>query len=301
MTGKWDAGRGEGGAVTMTVAPSLAAEAEAIRDKIESLRQAGIPYGEQVILARTHLTLARITGILEQLGVPLLYLGDLFEREEIRNLLSLLAIDAEYGGIGLVRVAALSQYAVPRADALTVIHWSRENKVAICDALQQLDKIDAISHAGRPGLDKLGRELDGLRRTSPWTMLTTWLFERSDYLHGLLSSGDVAAQQKLVAIYHLVKVSAEQIAMGDRSRKGFLNRIRRIEALNQDNAYRAVASEAGDMDAVRVMTIHGSKGLEFRAVHFPAIATRYMPTAAAAEPLPATAVLGKAGHRNRRA
>ena len=33
-----------------------------------------------------------------------------------------------------------------------------------------------------------------------------------------------------------------------------------------------------DMDAVRVMTIHGSKGLEFRAVHFPALATRYMPS-----------------------
>lgn len=31
------------------------------------------------------------------------------------------------------------------------------------------------------------------------------------------------------------------------------------------------------MDAVRVMTVHGSKGLEFRAVHLPRIATRYMP------------------------
>ena len=31
------------------------------------------------------------------------------------------------------------------------------------------------------------------------------------------------------------------------------------------------------MDAVRVMTIHGSKGLEFSAVHLPAVATSYMP------------------------
>ena len=53
--------------------------------------------------------------------------------------------------------------------------------------------------------------------------------------------------------------------------------MRRIEALNEDTVYRAVASEAADMDAVRVMTIHGSKGLEFRAVHLPALATRYMP------------------------
>jgi superfamily I DNA/RNA helicase len=43
-----------------------------------------------------------------------------------------------------------------------------------------------------------------------------------------------------------------------------------IEALNEDTVYCAVASEAADMDAVRVMTIHGSKGLEFRAVRLPA-------------------------------
>src|SRR6185437_645823 len=65
---------------------------------------------------------------------------------------------------------------------------------------------------------------------------------------------------------------------GDTSRKRFLERVRRIEALNDDSRYRAVASEAADMDAVRVMTIHGSKGLEFGAVHFPALATRYVPT-----------------------
>ena len=57
----------------------------------------------------------------------------------------------------------------------------------------------------------------------------------------------------------------------------FVDRIRRIEALNEDTPYRAVSSEAADVEAVRVMTIHGSKGLEFRAVHFPSLATMYMP------------------------
>lgn len=62
------------------------------------------------------------------------------------------------------------------------------------------------------------------------------------------------------------------------NRKRFLAHIRRLEALNQDSSYRAVSSEASDIDAVRVLTIHGSKGLEFGAVHLPALATRYMPT-----------------------
>ena len=65
--------------------------------------------------------------------------------------------------------------------------------------------------------------------------------------------------------------------MRDSSRKRLVQRVRRIEALNEDSSYRVVSSEASDMDAVRVSTIHGSKGLEFEAVHIPALATRYLP------------------------
>lgn len=278
MAGNWTASRGEGGSITMMVAPTLAAEAEAIRDKIEEYRAAGIPYRHQAILARTHLTLARITGILEQLDVPLLYLGDLFERDDLRTLLSLIAIDAEYGGIGLVRVAVLPQYQATRADALAVIRWSKAQGVGVFDALHRVAEIEGVSETGRAGLTKLGRELSGLKYASPWTLLTTWLFERSDYLRPLITSTSTVAQQSLMAIYHLLKACAEQLTLGDLTRKGFTDRIRRLESLNQDSSYRAVASEAADMDAVSVMTIHGSKGLEFRAVHLPAIATRHMPT-----------------------
>ena len=94
----------------------------------------------------------------------------------------------------------------------------------------------------------------------------------------MLTANESAARQKLVAIYQLLKVCGEYAAIGETDRRRFLDRIRRIEALNEDTAYRAVSSEASDLDAVRVMTIHGSKGLEFRAVHLPALATGYMPS-----------------------
>lgn len=278
MAGTWTAQRASGGQVSMTTAPTLSAEAEAIRNHIETLRAQGVPYSEQAILARTHLTLARITGILEQLGVPLVYLGDLFEREEIRTLLSLVSIDAEHGGIGLMRVATLPEYNATREDALAIIEWSRANEIGIMEALTRTSEIAGLSSDGSAGLARLGEELRGLSKTSPWTLLTTWLFERSGHLHAFLGANSALGQQKLIAIYHLLKFCSEQAIAGETSRKSFLDRIRRLEALNYDSSFRRVASEANDMDAVRVMTIHGSKGLEFRAVHFPALATRYMPT-----------------------
>lgn len=278
MAANWTPTRGAGIPVSVTSSPTLSAEGEAIRNKIEELKNAGIPYAEQAVLARSHLTLGRITGILEQLGVPLLYLGDLFERSEVRDLLSLASIDAELGGIGLVRVAALPDYAVPKADVLTLIAWARENKEGDFEALKRADEIEGLSEAGRAGFKRLGGELDGLQRASTWVLLTTWLFERSNYLHRMLAGDRRIAQQKLIALYQLLKVCGEYSAMGQINRKSFLDRIRRIEALNEDTAYRAISSEASEIDAVRVMTIHGSKGLEFRGVHLPVIAAGYMPS-----------------------
>ncbi len=150
--------------VTLTVAPDVAAEAEALRDHIELLRHQGVAYSDQAILARAHLTLARITTILEKLGVPLVYLGDLFEREEISTLLSLLSIDAEYGGLGLMRVGTLSDYGATRADVLAVIGWAVQNRSRIIDALANISAIPSLSTQGRAGLSQLGNELAWARR-----------------------------------------------------------------------------------------------------------------------------------------
>ncbi|MEE4454374.1 UvrD-helicase domain-containing protein [Novosphingobium resinovorum] len=275
---QWRANRGAVGDVTLEVCATIEDEACAIRDRVERLRAAGVPYRDQAILARSHLTLGRLTALLERLNVPLLYLGDLFERGEIRDLLSLVALDAEFGGIGLVRVAQLPAYGATEKDALAVIAWAAAEKLPVIQALSRAAEIDGLSDAGRSGLAKLGAELAFVGpSTSPWSMLTGWLFETGGYLDSLVRSSAPADHQKLIAIYHLLKVCGEHDAVGDGSRKRLLERIRRIELLNQDSVYRAISAEATDIDAVRVLTIHGSKGLEFPAVHLPALATRYMP------------------------
>lgn len=266
------------------------------QDRIRELEQAGVALRDQVVLARSHLTLARITAVLEQLGVPLLYLGDLFERREIRDLLSLLSIDAERGGVGLLRTAQLPEYAVPEADILVFIGWCIDHDLEFIAGLQKLDDLAGISGGGREGLARLGVHLRGFSRTTPpWAMLTTWLFERSAYLNPLLAANDPKAQQQRIAIYQLLKVCGEFMNLGETNRRRFLERIRRIEALNEDTAYRAVSSEATDLDAVRVMTIHGSKGLEFKAVHLPALATRYMPSNPQGNRCPPPPNLGRLG------
>ena len=80
MIGAWSAHRADGGEVCLTVTPSLSAEAEAIRDKIEELRGEGSAVPRPDHFGADASYAGPPHGHPRELGVPLLYLGDLFER-----------------------------------------------------------------------------------------------------------------------------------------------------------------------------------------------------------------------------
>ena len=56
-----------------------------------------------------------------------------------------------------------------------------------------------------------------------------------------------------------------------------LDRIRRLVLLADERDLRELPAAAQGIDAVRLMTIHGSKGLEFPAVHIPGMNSDTMP------------------------
>ena len=133
---RWKPKRSDsGGQVLMEVADDLTAEAEGLAKEIERQRAAGIPYSEQAILCRSHTYLGRVGGELEDLGVPVLYLGNLFERPEVRDMLSLLSLTCEPDGRGLVRVARFPEYEVPLNDVLALLELASDRSVPFPDAL----------------------------------------------------------------------------------------------------------------------------------------------------------------------
>ncbi|MEN3236380.1 UvrD-helicase domain-containing protein [Methylobacterium ajmalii] len=277
----WHPHRGGIGFVDHLHAADLRSEAGALRDQIERFAADGIAYDQQAILARTHLCLARFGRILQELGVPILYLGDLFERSEIRDLLSVVSLGADGDATGLVRVAQFPEYGATREDALGIIREADatgEDVLALC---ARAATIDGLSEAARVGLPRLADHLAGVTwQSSAWQVLVRYLFETSGYLRPLIEDPSVRARQCLIAIYQLLKFAREHAdaARGRGGRRRFLEAIRRLERLDDDRAFRVVPPEADGISAVRMMTVHAAKGLEFRAVHLPQVATRYVPS-----------------------
>ena len=76
----------------------------ALADSVEEIRRAGYAYKEQAILCTGNEKLSRLGLDLEGLGVPVLLLGNLFARTEIKDLLSLLSLLTDRWAMGLVRI-----------------------------------------------------------------------------------------------------------------------------------------------------------------------------------------------------
>ena len=287
---EWETDRKQtDGDVRMEVADDLDAEGLGIAEEIHKQHDLGVAYHDQAILCRSHTSLARIAAILEQHGIPILYIGDLFEREEIRDLLSLIALaSGDYRSI--VRIAHYPQYQIPSEDVRQIISIASENDLLFPQAISQLKNNLEISEKGQRGLGLLDHHLQDIcfgRGT--WSFLAHYLFNRSDYLQPLLEENNLETQQKCLAIYQFLNFVYDQeriLGYDNNSKIRLLNYIRRLEIFGDEKQLRQIPEVSQNIDAVRMLTIHASKGLEFRSVYLPILGSTYFPSRRQHNPCP---------------
>ncbi len=276
------------GRVDYQVAATREAEAEGIAQAIISRSTEPGGFRRHAVLARTHGVLASLAAHFERAGVPALYFGDFFERGEIRDLLSLLSVAGEPDGVGLLRLAQVARYAVPVPDLLAVFRFREQSDLTMLAALRRLGEVQ-LSAEGRPGLERLGLELSGVSHaTAAHELLSDHLFGRGAVYEPPFSGDDVAAQQRRLAAYQLLQLTfAFRVGHGRDSKRAFLDHVRRLEVLDEEKELRRLPAAAAGIDAVRLMTVHAAKGLEFPIVHIPSVSASYFPASGRADPCPA--------------
>jgi DNA helicase-2/ATP-dependent DNA helicase PcrA len=258
------------------------AEAAEMAEEIERLRKLGVDYREQAVLCRRHEPLCHFSKVLEQSNIPVLYLGNFFERSEIRDLLSLVSLASDSDGRALYRLAKFSEYRFSFTDVHALTTYAYEQKLYFPKALQHVAEADGVSEEGQSKLGLLAQHFSGFGFiTSPWVVLSQYLFVRSNYLRPLIADQSVQAQQQKLAIYQFLLL-AYQLRDSFADEEGdkkirFLNHVRHLKLNNEEKQLRQLPDWADDIDAVRMMTIHAAKGLEFRAVHLPTLSDGQFP------------------------
>ncbi|HEY3332949.1 MAG TPA: UvrD-helicase domain-containing protein [Capsulimonadaceae bacterium] len=292
-------------AVVMAVADDEDAQAEGISRAIgEHKNKGGYKFADMAILCRTHFQAAALAQRLASRDVPVHYGENLLDRPEVKDLLSLLQATTSdrSSAIGLLRFASRSEFRLSADDAAALARRVAESELPAVDALERPEVIAGFED--HSGVKVIRRILAALRDIiDPADCLERYLFQESDYLRDELGSeaasppADLPALSRITAIRQLVEMAtAFRVRTGGPADHGddiadipeadpttdaiattapsadprltFLHTIRRMLASGERPTLDLGDSLAG-FDAVRMITAHAAKGLEFPVVFVP--------------------------------
>lgn len=255
-------------------------EAEGIAASVRELEGAGVALRDQAVLCRSNNRLNDVAAALEARGIPVLHLGSLFEREEVRDLLAMLSLAVDPFGDAIVRVGAMPRYGLSLQDVHTVSRHLHGTEQPALAGLSEAAQAAGLSPDGREAMTRLARDLEGLAsNVSAWEFLSIYLLDRTDLVRRLGDATTVNERMRAVAVWQFLNFVREQSPVGGGLPiQRTLDRVRQLVLLAEERDLRQVPAAALHLDAVRLMTVHGSKGLEFEAVHVPGLTVSSFPS-----------------------
>lgn len=295
-------------AVSFEIATDADAEACEVARLIKSRKGRGVPFRSQAVICRKHSQLVKFAKTLEAEGVPVLYLGDIFERSEVRDLLALVALACDGSGRTLPRVARFPEYNIPLSEVRAVLQDAKKTGSEFPSALTSFKPTQGVGAIAGDEIGKAITETDGTKSLavekgaskeglarlnyhfahvahlqSAWKMLASYLFIHSRYLAPLLADNSSAKTQRRLAVYQLLQFlhneegRAVEATNEPDARRAILRYVRRLKSLSEDKSLRPVPVSAEGVDAVRLATVHGAKGLEWSCVYLPYLGRGHFP------------------------
>jgi DNA helicase-2/ATP-dependent DNA helicase PcrA len=271
-------------------------EARWIAGRIAGLHDAGAAWSDVAVLCRTSRLFFLLQEAFAEREIPaeIVGLAGLLRLPEVVEVLAYArAANDPMASVALARILTGPRYRVGYHDIALVAGWAKDRNYAwreqgaddeeapflLAEALEHLDEIDGISDEGRARLQGFGHELDELRHESrrPVGEFLDEIVRRTGILAELEADVDraSAAQRRRNLAAFLDQVHAFEPIEGELTLRAFLGYVDAVEQLEKDD-WETV--QPSDEDAVKVMTIHQAKGLEFDHVFVPGVATMLLPS-----------------------
>jgi DNA helicase II / ATP-dependent DNA helicase PcrA len=295
------------GKVTLVAHRDELAEARWIADRICALHDDGragdgeappgvTAWSDVAVLCRTSRLFFLLQQALAERDVPaeIVGLAGLLRLPEVVEVLAYArAANDAMASVALARILMGPRYRVGFTDLALVAGWAKgmnyawreeggddeETPFLFAEALEHLDEVEELSEEGRARLEGFRDELATLRAEArrPVPEFLGEVIRRIGILDELDAYTDraIAAQRERNLGAFLDRVHAFEPVEGELTLRAFLDYVDAVEALDKEE-WEPV--QPSDEDAVKVMTIHQAKGLEFDHVFVPGVAAGLMPS-----------------------
>lgn len=265
-------------------------EAEKVTEKITELTSQGQNYRDIAILVRANDHSQPFTRAFQRHNIPYQFLGPgrLFHQEEVKDLIAYLKVLYNFeDSASLYRVLCMQIFNFSPEEIASILNFSRKKNMSVFEAISQIDEIPLDLEA-KEKIKNLKRMISSHLKKVPKETAGQILFYFMED-SGLLKS------------YLLAKSDTEEKKAQNISK--FFNKLKTYEVEHEDASVFAVVDWidlsmqmgesplASDTDwtennAVNILTIHSSKGLEFPSVFLVNLVSQRFPTRERKEQLP---------------
>ena len=244
----------KGERVVYSHAKTTKEEANSIAERIKKLSKAGVPYGDITILYRAHYIARTIEEGLMRAEIPYtVYSGvQFFDRMEIKDALSYLRLIAYRDDLSFMRIVNTPKRNIGEKRMRFLKEYAAANGCLLYDALVKSIDEPMFANTQARRFVKLVERFSSICHTMPASELLSAVLNESGYEEALRTEG---AQDRLDNLAELKQAVYEyETGCGEESRlEDFLSHV----------ALLTNADAAAAPNAVKLMTVHTAKGLEF--------------------------------------
>ena len=243
-----------GAPVTWLHCESPEAEAAAIAGRIAELHESGIPYRDIAILYRAHYVTRSIEEVFLRLKLPyVIYSGvQFFARAEVKDALSYLRLLAYRDDLSFLRVANVPRRNLGRRRMEFLREYAVKNSCTLYDALCRCLDDELFKGTKARRLVALVEELSAGCEGRSIAELLSEILNRSGYEEYLRTEGSQERLDNLAELKQSVR-DYEETGGEECTLTHYLAHVALFTNSDADTG----------KDAVKLMTVHAAKGLEF--------------------------------------
>lgn len=240
-------------------------EARFVIEQLQNLqRTENKKLGDMAILYRTNTQSRIFEEMLIKSGISYNMVGGLkfYERKEIKDIIAYLrVIFNPADSLSLLRIINVPKRGIGDASLAKIQAYAAANNVSLFEAVSNAAAIDGLSSRFVSKLDDLAGiifELMNLASEAPVEDLINRVLRDTGYLEELENERTPQAQSRIDNLHELISVAQEFAASEEENNlENFLAHVALVSDIDD--------TELGE-DAITLMTLHSSKGLEFPVV-----------------------------------